>query len=250
MAAVKIVFLIALMLGAILALQVGKKWMTTSPYFEVAAIEVSGNNHIPADEVRNLISVIKGQNIFTLNMGSLRRAALSHPWVKEATVKRALPRTVRMEVEERKAFAMLEGNPNVLLDEEGVVLEATGEVLPVGLPHISGDSAETVTPGRVAAGEKTLKALEMIKVVSALPFIPQGELMKVDTANTGSETIFLRSYNPPITVGTDSISDKLKRLYSIKDYLEGQNGTPIRIDLTFQNKVIAQYPEKSDTRRQ
>lgn len=250
MAAVKIVFLIASMLAAILGLQVVKKWMTASPYFEVAAIEVSGNNHLPTDEVKNLISAVKGQNIFTLNMDSLRHGVLSHPWVKEATVKRALPRTVRIEVAERKAFALLEGNPNVLLDETGVVLEATGEVVPAGLPHIAGDTSETATPGRVVAGEKTLRALEMIKVVSALPFIPQGELMKVDAANTGLETIYLRSYNPPITVGTDSISDKLKRLYTIKGYLEGQNGSPTRIDLTFQNKVIAQYPEKSDTRRQ
>jgi cell division protein FtsQ len=247
--AVKTVYLIILIMGAIIALQEGKKWITASTYFQVTTLEITGNGDINPEEVKKLVHIDAKQNIFALNTEAVRRKVLTHPRVKEITVKRKLPRTITIAVVERKALAVLEGAPRALLDEEGVVLELRSNSALTGLPHIAGGEGVEIMPGQYITGEKTLRALKIVKAVSSLPFVPEGELYKVNTESAGLETIQLRGYKAPIVIGTDSISDKLKRLYAIADHIYPQMDTIRYIDLTFQDKVVVKYRQKGGARR-
>ncbi len=249
MNAVKTVYLIILVMGTIIALQEGKKWITTSAYFQVTRLEITGNRHIDPEEVKTLGHIKAGQNIFALDTETVRRKVLIHPRVKEVAVKRKLPRTITIDIVERKALAVLEGAPRALLDEDGVVLELRRNGASPGLPYIAGGEEVEIIPGQYISGEKTLRALKIVKAVSSLPFVPEGELYKVNTENTGLETIQLRGYKPPIVIGTDSIGDKLKRLYAIADHIHPQMDAIRYIDLTFPDKVVVKYQRKGGTRQ-
>lgn len=249
MRAVKTVYIIALVVSSIMAFHLGKRWVTTSPLFELKKLEVMGNNHLSASDVKNLMNIGSGQNIFTLEMESVRNRILGHPWVKEAEVKRRLPHTIRVAIVERRPAAVLEGKTSALLDNEGVVLEMAESGYPNGLPHISGGVVEGLMPGQSVSGEKTLRALKILNDISSLSFVPERDLLEVDTSKPGMESIRLRGYKPRIITGVDSIDDKLKRFYSIRDHINKQKVTIKTIDLTFKNKVVVQYRQKGGAGR-
>jgi cell division protein FtsQ len=241
--------LIALLIGAFMALQAGEKWITTSPFFEVSALEISGNSHLTPEAVKDLARIDREQNIFTLNTKGLRRRLSDHPWVKEVTVKRKLPRTVKIDLVERKALAVLAGETEALLDEEGIVLELQPAGAAKGFPRISGDKEDNLQPGQHVRGEKTLRALRMVREVSSLAFLPQGSLLKVDAGTEGQETIYLRGEGVPIVTGADSIDRKLELLQAVKEHARKKGREIKYIDLTFRDKVVVKYNGKAVARR-
>lgn len=239
MKAVKTVYLIALLVGILMALQVGKKWITTTPYFEIVLLEIWGNDHLTPEEIKATADIGGRQNIFTLDRDEVRSRILSHPWVKKATVRRKLPRTLKISLEERKPLAVLEGDPEALLDEEGIILSVAPEASL--LPHISGGGKEEMNPGQSITGERTLMALKIVETVSSLPFVPNGELRMVDVGKSGNETIYLRENSFPIVLGTDFIDVRLRRLFTIREHLKKKNSSIKYVDLTFKDKVIVNY---------
>lgn len=110
--------------------------LALSPLFNVATIEVYGNNKIDSDA---LISVVKIQigsngfkkvgnsfkNYFFFRYGNEENSILnSFSYAKKAKVMFCLPNTVRINVEERSPmFYICHKGLYILLDEDGYVLE-------------------------------------------------------------------------------------------------------------------------------
>ena len=87
-------------------------------------VHISGNHYVPPSSVLEIFSVDRGHSIVRIPLEERRRQLETVPWVAHATIRRALPNTLEVEIIERTPIAFLrEENRLSLIDVHGVILE-------------------------------------------------------------------------------------------------------------------------------
>jgi cell division protein FtsQ len=130
-----------LAVGAVLFVSTASvvRHFTTSDELAVREIAVSGTAATTPDAVRAVLRPYLGRNLVELSLDEVAKTATNDPWVKEASVKRILPGTLRVAVSERTpgALALLSGLVYVV-DDGGFVMGPAGRDLPYDLPLLVG----------------------------------------------------------------------------------------------------------------
>jgi cell division protein FtsQ len=137
---------------------VGYRWLTSSPRFAITAIDVRGHRHVDPDELRALLPVGPGDNVF-VELADLARVVRAHPWVATAQVQRILPHTIAIDLEEHVAAAVLDLGELYLIDAAGRPFKRaeTGET--DGLPTLTGLDRATYTAHPDAAAATARDAI-------------------------------------------------------------------------------------------
>lgn len=104
--------------------------LSVTSIFVVDSIEVKGNSHFTGEEIINIGHASAGRNIF---YSSGRKEVIENlednPYIKSADVKRKLPSTLVIEVEERQeACALKYDDDYLVVDEEGILLRKSNTV--------------------------------------------------------------------------------------------------------------------------
>ena len=87
-------------------------------------VELSGNRNVSRASVLDIFRSDRGHSILSIPLAARRRQLESIPWVGQATVRRALPHTLQVEIVERTPIAFLrDGSDMALIDAHGVVLD-------------------------------------------------------------------------------------------------------------------------------
>jgi cell division protein FtsQ len=109
-------FLVLLFSGALYGI-------ANTSYFNVTTIEVVGNFHYEAAEVVQLSKLKTGGNLFRLDKEERISMLKQDPYIRDVEIKRKLPDTVIIHVEERREDAAVAyGESYVLIDLDGMVL--------------------------------------------------------------------------------------------------------------------------------
>jgi cell division protein FtsQ len=105
----------------------GVRFLLFSPLMQLASldqIEIVGSQYVSRSVITESFVPDLGKSILWVPLDARRKALESIPWVERATVQRALPNRIRVEVTERTPVAFLRlGNELALVDAGGVVLE-------------------------------------------------------------------------------------------------------------------------------
>ncbi len=143
------------MLGvlAVCLLFAAYKWVSLQPYFEVRVVKVQGANGAPlryvdAATVRSAaLPRIRG-NFFTADLGAVRAAFETVPWVQHASVRREWPNKLIVSVDEFEVLGTWGADDDRLLSVDGYLFtanldeaEAEGRLPQLGGPD---DSAREV----------------------------------------------------------------------------------------------------------
>jgi cell division protein FtsQ len=118
-------------------------WLARQPFFAIRVISVDG------DVARNSVSTIRANaaprlagNFLTIDLGAVRRAFESVPWVRHAVVQRVWPNRLRVRLEEHRPVALWSGGDTgneKLVNSFGEVFEANvGDVEDDALPTLEG----------------------------------------------------------------------------------------------------------------
>ena len=110
-----------------LLLCVGVFLFLKSDYFLIENIKVEGNTYYTSSEIKRIADARTGNNIiFNAEISRMEENLEQNPFFKTINIKRKLPDTIIIEVEERSQVAAIEfGDRYTVLDEEGVVLRMT-----------------------------------------------------------------------------------------------------------------------------
>lgn len=106
-------------------------------------IQVSQNHYVTPASVREIFRVDRGHSILRIPLSDRRRQIETLPWVEQASVLRALPNTIKVEITERMPIAFLrDGSDLALIDVHGVILDRPlkGDF---HFPVVTGMSSET-----------------------------------------------------------------------------------------------------------
>jgi cell division protein FtsQ len=118
----------------------GYRWLTASPRFALASVEVRGARELPEAEIERAVAPEIGANLFSLPLDTIERRLRTEPWVADVAVRRRLPDRLVVDIEEREAAAVVDLDGLYLADASGRVFKradvARGEA--VGLPVVTG----------------------------------------------------------------------------------------------------------------
>jgi cell division protein FtsQ len=87
-------------------------------------VQVTGNQYVPRGRVLEIFAADRNRSVLRIPLNERRRQIETIPWVEQATVRRALPNRIEVEVTERTPIAFLrEGSDLALVDVHGVILD-------------------------------------------------------------------------------------------------------------------------------
>ena len=161
---------------------VGGLWLVLfSQALAVKQVQVAGTEQLSADAVRAAAGDLEGEPLALLDLGGIENRIESVAEVRDAEVTRRWPDTIRIEIEERVAIAVVEiGDELRGLDSEGVVFDRFRRA-PDGLPRV-----ETSVDARSDA------LREAAAVVDALPPDLARKVDHVEVATVDQISLVLR----------------------------------------------------------
>jgi cell division septal protein FtsQ len=132
--------LAAAALSAILSLALWQswRWATASPLFAVREIQFTGLVHASEGEMTRKSGLAVGENLFRADLPRATRALESQPWVAAVHIERQLPGTLRIDVEEHRAAALVQAGALYVLDDEGRLFKRAAPDDGLDLPIITG----------------------------------------------------------------------------------------------------------------
>ncbi|MBQ6389367.1 MAG: FtsQ-type POTRA domain-containing protein [Mogibacterium sp.] len=112
---------------AVVLLSIAFLILSLSNVFTVDAIEVRGNSHFTSEEIINIAHAVPGKNlIYHPDKKEIKDYLEQNPYIKHAEVKRKLPSTLVIVVEERQqACAFRYDDDYLIMDKDGILLRKT-----------------------------------------------------------------------------------------------------------------------------
>lgn len=155
---------ITLSVLAALALAAAAVAVARSPLFDVTAVRVAGVSGARAQAVRAAADLTTGQSLLSVDLGTVTDRVERLGWVREASLRRVPPATLRIGVRERRPAVVLLANGGPwLVDEQGVVLARGTD------PELTVLDAPQASPGQVGKAVGDPAVANALAVRRALP---------------------------------------------------------------------------------
>ncbi len=225
-----------LAIGAVLVVSGASvaRHFTTSSELAVRDIVVEGTARTTPDAVRAVLKPFFGRNLVELALDEVATAATLDPWVKEASVKRMLPGTLRVAVVERTpgALALLRGLVHVV-DDGGHVMGPAGPELPYDLPLLIGlDGHEGKDRDAVLANGVAL----LMRLHGAFPEWTKG-ISEVDLSRSDRVAVSHLEGEPRILLDPDRIERNLGAYLALRPTIARRLGDTSRVDLRWSQRI-------------
>ncbi|GBD44638.1 Cell division protein FtsQ [bacterium HR40] len=117
-------------------------WVERSLDLRVRSVETVGRRRTERADLVRMLASLETEYILTVDLNAVRQRLHDLPWVRRASVRRLLPGTILVELEEYEPAAIW------LSDRGPRLIDASGEIVPVGelgafrhLPVIAGSGA-------------------------------------------------------------------------------------------------------------
>lgn len=140
----------------------------SSGYFNIEEINIDGNIHYDNEYIEDLLKDLKGKNIFEADKKKTEdMLADSLVWIKTVELKKIFPDRINISILERKPSIIISyRNGYYLLDEEGMVLENLGSIIPDNygsLLEVTGAINHGLEPGETVAKKNVLSCADIYR---------------------------------------------------------------------------------------
>lgn len=139
-----------------------------SDFFTVKTFEVEGNRYYTPAQIVEMSGLTTGGNIFTdIKARPAKQTLLEDPYVKSVEIKRQLPGTVKIILDERVEYAAVPyGGQYVLIDNEGTVLRVMDQE--PTLPILGGMTLIETIPGMALSVEQSYLLTDTLQLLSVM----------------------------------------------------------------------------------
>lgn len=111
--------------------------------FRITEVALTGEHELGREDILTLAGVTGRSSLLFLDAARTRARLMGNPWIAEATVLKLYPGRLRIEIKERKAFALWQKDGHVsLIATDGTVLEPYVPQRFKALPQVVGEGAE------------------------------------------------------------------------------------------------------------
>jgi len=217
--------------------QINQWLFVQNDQFIIENLDITSTGTLSPEHVQQFGGITAGQNLFDVNIATVRKKLEEGPLIKSAEVQRKLPSTLVVRVNERTPLA------RIAYDQSGrfLSIDLDGHVLKVerpgvsAMPIIKGFSDRGISPGSVLRDGGAMDALQVISICDASPMSQVIQIASIDVSHADYLDVSLQGgikvllpRNPP--------RSKLEDLVS---YLREASGKINFIDLTLDRNVPA-----------
>ncbi len=210
--------------------------------FAVERVVVEGNwNMLSGDEVALRSGVTAGDNLFWISMDDVHARLDEMPWIKEVAVRRRLPSTLSIYVEEYVPVAVVASNDLYFVDGEGTVIKKAEAREKRDLPVLSG--LEVGSGGELDDGQHK-RLVEMLGILGDLDRSRFGRaegVAEINWDDIEGYSVMTRDNPMQILIGKEDLAGRIKQIdRMIKAMTAGR--PPIRYMIANENgRVIVRY---------
>ena len=235
---IKFIILLAIIIGSII-------FIMTTPLFYVTNVEIEGNSRITNDRINSLSKISLNVNTFQYSKNAIKKYIAEEPYINNVQVKRKLPNTIIINVEERtRDFIIYSMGSYIYINKQGYILEVTNE--PENLPEIKGftTSEDKLTPGNRLSNED----LEKLEVVIQIMNIAQNydlntKITNIDISNKNEYTMYIAEEKKTVYLGNKTnLSNKMLYVQAILEKNQGKEGY-IYVDGDLNNSFKPRFRE-------
>ncbi|MES1179148.1 MAG: FtsQ-type POTRA domain-containing protein [Myxococcales bacterium] len=226
--AVKLASGLAVVVGASLAVAwSAHHYALTSPRFAIRTVDLVGAKRSTLEQLKTESGVTVGDNIFALDTDAAERKLLENPWISEVKVTRRLPSTLRIELSEREAAAVVSLSDHLyLVTPEGVPFKEVQAGDPFDMPLITGASPENLQRDRKREIERIQTGLEVLRQYDRVPLSRVYPAEEVHLADAGDVTLTAGKDGVALELGTGPWRKKLLMAEEVVGELRKKGRTP------------------------
>jgi cell division septal protein FtsQ len=252
----KLALALALCFGIYLGAREGaKRFFFDNPDYRLSKIDVQTDGSLPREQILQTAGLREGENIFRVNLASVRDALQQLPQVDDAQVLRKLPGEIDVKVLERKPIAWITAEKQIsdpfasdaafLVDVRGVLMKEK-KLLPeyLALPLISGCKSESLEPGKIVESVEAKGALELLRLSAGSFMQTRFQIREIDLSK-GYCLLVTDKTRAQVTFGFDNLETQLQRLEKFLVYCDDSKQELATVNLLVQRNIPATFAKSS-----
>lgn len=212
-------------------------------FLKITSIKVSGCGRLDPAVIMRSAGIERGANILAVSPGRATERLERNPWIYSAIVKRTLPGSIDISIQEREARARIRLDEMYLVDSHGeIFLQAGTEE--AQLPLLRGLGAEDIARPDAEASRVMQAAVLLIQCLQNRGMQNTGGL-SIAMDKVFGLTMHEAATNTSVFLGFDSFEEKLAILRMVQSDLsqKGLTAATIHINSTKQAYVTVQQPD-------
>ncbi len=228
--ALKLFVAAVLLVGAPLALAA---WALSTPHLALQELQVVSADRVPESWVEEVLSPFLGQNLLRMSLTTVGLRLSEHPWVAGASIRKALPHGLEIEIVPRLPRAVLEGTAErAFVDSEGrLIAPLSAEESVLGLPLLRGG---------LSAPEDIRRALAIAAEPSRLRLPWAATLQEVEALGKEDFRLTFEALPYPVLVRSGSLVEKEKHLERVLLEIAARYRHVLALDLRFARRIVLQ----------
>jgi len=230
-----VLFLVGLQAGLFLAVREAYLFLITWDQLVIRRVEVVCAKPNLRQVIQDHFARPRLGNILLCDLQALRRDIRRLAWVKDVSIQKVFPSSLRVSVVERAPFALLERNGLGLADEEGHVLEPVYSLEEYRLPVFSDEN------GFVSGFFEKWEAAS--RCFLSLPPAERARLSGIRCGDYGSLELVFKDDPVRVVLGRDGAAEGLALFRSRRTEWERLFGPLATVDLSFVGRAYLRSAE-------
>ena len=211
---------------------------------QIGHMVVRGHERLSTGEVLALVEGLRGQNILAVKLDDWQQKLLASPWVEGATIRRVLPSTVEIWVDERRPMGIGRlGTAMYLIDGKGVIVDEYGpNYADLDLPIIDGLAASPQDGGPIVDAARAEFAARVIGALAARPELAK-RVSQIDVADLHDAVLILDGDPALLRLGDAEFVARLQQYIDLAPALRERLDGIDYVDLRFDERLYVRPPK-------
>lgn len=222
-------------------------FLLTSPAMALvnpSQVELGGNHFVTRASVLEIFAPDRGRSVLRVPLAQRRAQIEALPWVERATVRRALPNRIEVEIVERTPIAFVrDGSDLFLADKQGMILDRPLEAN-FHFPVVTGITSTMTHEDRARRMQMMSDFMSQIRQVRSDAGDSVSEIDVSDASDIQATFAGLQSAGASVPgallvhFGDNDFHDKFQVLLNNIGQWESAAGRVASVDLRFEREVV------------
>jgi cell division protein FtsQ len=220
-----------------------RAWTRNAPLFQLDAVDIEGADHLIDLKALELIPVEKGINIFAVDLKAIENIMEQDPRIREVSIRRRLPSTIAVAIQEREPVMLIGGDRLLALDEEGMVMPIDETMRPLDIPILTGVNLP-VDPGDGGHHLCIQKCLEIKRIIEQEAPVLWDAVSEINLTQPESPRLYLVPGGTEVWLGGGDLRTQVQRLWFVLRDLTAKGIAVSTMDARFKEQVVCRSAEK------
>lgn len=203
--------------------------------FEIKHVMINQCGHVSEKELLDLILLPRHQNIFLADLDLVRSRLESHPWISRALVRRQLPSSLIVRLEEHEPAAIIHLDAFYFLDAQGRVFKRVASTDAADFPVITGLGRADLLNGENTDGLLP-RALKLAQAASGTAVF--GGVSEVRIGPLGDMSLVTERDGLQVRIGSGEFDRKVRNLETLLGRLGGLVKQVASIDMGHNDRAV------------